>query len=162
MGNSGSLLPVPARGGLFVAEEGVRRPGIEETLFQLLENSGAGTMEQGNLLILLSLVNLMGIINIINYRIGADKGGGTGTAGPGPGAAGREGSPDTAPGGRGSPFDPSPLLDLLGRFAAPPGGPPRVPASGKAGDAAEPAADIGGKPAEKAPDKTGSKQQPVF
>lgn len=47
-----------------------RFAGMEETLFALLRAGGSVNMEQGNLLILLSLVNLMGIINIISHRAG--------------------------------------------------------------------------------------------
>lgn len=126
-----------------MVEEGANRPGIEETLFQLLERGGAGGMDQGNLLILLSLVNLMGIVNTINYRMGNHK--------PVP-----ERVPETAAGEKGPAFDPSPLLAMLGgkgrgpagpgqlaglieRFMGPPGGVPRGPAPVVAGGGPGPA-----------------------
>lgn len=153
-----------------MAGEGVKGPGVESTLFQLLENSGAREMDQGNLLILLSLVNLMGIINIINNRLGAEKGAEDGMEGISP-----EGSPESAPRGKGLPFDPSPLLamlagkdggtvgpgqlvNLLSRFMGTPEGQPRGPVSGDAGADKAPAANMGDKkPGEEPADKTGRK-----
>lgn len=81
---------------------------MEETLFALLRAGGSVNMEQGNLLILLSLVNLMGIINIISHR------------------AGIKSLPleiksipeENNPGMRG-PVDPSALLSILGGKAGP-------------------------------------------
>lgn len=87
-----------------MAEEGTGHASIEETLFQLLRAGGQGNMEQGNLLILLSLVNLMGLINIINYRIGIKKGHEDLSTG-GPEAGPRANAPS---------FDPAPLLAMLG------------------------------------------------
>ncbi len=153
--------------------EGIKGPGIEGTLFELLENSGARDMDQGNLLILLSLVNLMGIINIINSRLGTAKGAGAGTEGISPAGPGPEGSPEPAPGRKGQPFDPSPLLailagkggetagpgqlaSLLNRFMGAPEGKPGGPVSGNAGAGKAPSADKGDeKPGEEVGDKTG-------
>ncbi len=105
-----------------MAEEGVKRPGIEEILFELLENYGAKGMDQGSLLVLLSLVNLMGIINIINYRIGPDKRAGAETPGLRPGADGA-GARDAAARGKGETLDPLPLLSMLGGKGGSPAGP---------------------------------------
>ncbi|HHW43820.1 hypothetical protein GFC01_13340 [Desulfofundulus thermobenzoicus] len=44
--------------------------GLEGTLFHLLEHGGRG----GDPMILLSLVNLMGLINLIGHRMGVDMG----------------------------------------------------------------------------------------
>jgi len=130
-----------------VGEEGVKFSGIEETFFHLLEAGGAKDMEQGNLLIMLSLVNLMGIINIINYRIGLGKGvpaggprEGTG-AGEGPGEATRHSAPPLDPasllamlGGKGgSGLNPAQLGEILSRLLPPPGGQRQGPAPEEAG-----------------------------
>lgn len=119
-----------------MADDGSKHAGIEETLFQLLQAGGGRDMDQGNLLILLSLVNLMGIINIINHRMGvrtaldSDPAGGS-----------RESS-------RALPFDPAHLLSMLGgkdgsgvnpgqlagllsRIMATPGGQTQGPAPGE-------------------------------
>ncbi|MFZ5646205.1 MAG: hypothetical protein ACOY30_01130 [Bacillota bacterium] len=126
--------------------EEARFAGMEETLFELLKAGGAGNIEQGNLLILLSLVNLMGIINIISYRAGIknfplemnyDQKDG-------------EGRPEESaekPGMRGLAVDPAALLSILGGKGGPnPGqlagllshlmGPPSGQAQGKASEEA--------------------------
>lgn len=92
-----------------MAEEEAKYTGMEETLFKLLKDGGARGMEQGNLLVLLSLVNLMGIVNIISHRAGI-KGTDFSTA-----DGGAEGArPEVIrSGGKGPPFDPSALLGML-------------------------------------------------
>ena len=126
-----------------MAEEEAKYTGMEETLFKLLKDGGAGGMEQENLLVLLSLVNLMGIVNIISHRAGI-KGTDALTA-----DGGAEGvrPEENRSGGKGPPFDPSALLgmlagkggpglnqgqmtDFLNRFMGPPPGKP----SGAAGE----------------------------
>lgn len=102
-----------------MAEESTKNACIEETLFQLLQTGGARSMDQGSLLVLLSLVNLMGIIDIINFRLGIKKNSDfpdiTAQAGneppEGAGGAGAEaGRRDKAPS-----FDPAAILSMLGR-----------------------------------------------
>lgn len=44
--------------------------GLEKVLYQLLESQTTKNMDQGNLLIMLSLINLMGLIDIINVKYG--------------------------------------------------------------------------------------------
>lgn len=50
--------------------EQIPQSGLENTLFSLLEKGGGPEMNQANLLILMSLVNLMGIINLLGQRAG--------------------------------------------------------------------------------------------
>jgi len=42
--------------------------GLENTLFSILERSGGSSVDQNNLLILMSLLNLMGIVNILGQK----------------------------------------------------------------------------------------------
>ncbi|HAP94036.1 MAG TPA: hypothetical protein DCM26_05370 [Desulfotomaculum sp.] len=50
--------------------EGEQRvSGLEKTLFSLLERSSGPGMDQGSLLILVSLLNLMGIVNLLTQRV---------------------------------------------------------------------------------------------
>ena len=44
--------------------------GLEKTLFQLLQGDAVKAMDTGSLLVLISLINLMGLIDIINLRVG--------------------------------------------------------------------------------------------
>jgi len=44
--------------------------GLENTLFSLLEKGGGPELSQANLLILMSLVNLMGILNLLGQKAG--------------------------------------------------------------------------------------------
>lgn len=53
--------------------EQVQKSGLENTLFSLLERGGGSEMNQANLLILISLVNLMGIVNLVAQRLGNQK-----------------------------------------------------------------------------------------
>ena len=78
---------------------------MEETFLNLIRN-GAHGMDHGNLLIMLSLVNMMGIINLINYRAGLKKTPDTAAVGPGEGAGAKP--------AKESSFDPTPLLSMLG------------------------------------------------
>lgn len=48
----------------------VPQSGLENTLFSLLEKGGGPEMNQANLLILMTLVNLMGIIDLMGQRAG--------------------------------------------------------------------------------------------
>ncbi len=50
--------------------EQIPQSGLENTLFSLLEKGGGPEMNQANLLILMSLVNLMGIISLLGQRTG--------------------------------------------------------------------------------------------
>lgn len=50
-----------------------QKSGLENTLFSLLERGGGPDLNQGSLLILISLVNLMGIINLLAQRSGIPK-----------------------------------------------------------------------------------------
>lgn len=95
-----------------MSEESTSSASVEETLFRLLQNGGAGSMDQGSLLVLMSLVNLMGIIDIINYRIGLKKAPVSGAAAQPAGGPGgfRPGGPDT----KGPPLDPAALFSALG------------------------------------------------
>ncbi|MCL6478008.1 MAG: hypothetical protein K6T65_06285 [Peptococcaceae bacterium] len=101
-----------------MAEEGARHANLEETLFHLLSSGGGREMDQGNLLVLLSLVNLMGIINIINFRLGIKQGAGADSGAGRPEVArpgsGPETGPETGPRGKVPPFDPASLLAMLG------------------------------------------------
>lgn len=47
---------------------------LEKTLFQLLQNDSVKNMDTGNLLVLMSLINLMGLVDIINRRTGTEQG----------------------------------------------------------------------------------------
>jgi len=51
-------------------KEEIKYPGIEETLFKILQADSAKEMGQGNFVILLSLVNLMGLVNLVSARAG--------------------------------------------------------------------------------------------
>ncbi len=42
--------------------------GLENTLFSILERSGGSNVDQNNLLVLMSLLNLMGIVNILGQN----------------------------------------------------------------------------------------------
>lgn len=46
-----------------------RADGLENTLFSLLEKSGSAGIDQAGLLIMFSLLNLMGIINLLTRRV---------------------------------------------------------------------------------------------
>lgn len=138
--------------------EEARYAGMEGTLFELLKAGGAGNIEQGNLLILLSLVNLMGIVNIISHRAGikglpleikqeqnAD--------GPRPEESpenqGIRGPVDPAAllsmlGGKGGP-NPGQLAGLLSRFMGPAAGQPHGKPPEESGEG--PVSIDGGKPA---------------
>ncbi|MEL7657697.1 MAG: hypothetical protein AAGU75_17520 [Bacillota bacterium] len=54
--------------------ENISNQSFEDRLFKLLDSSSKNGIDQDNLLILLSLVNLTSIINIIEQRIGIAKG----------------------------------------------------------------------------------------
>lgn len=69
--------------------------GLERTLNQLLESESTKNMDQGNLLIMLSLVNLMGLIDIINIKYGVPP---QNTI-PGSGAGEKDVFPENAGGG---------------------------------------------------------------
>ncbi|MFZ5642760.1 MAG: hypothetical protein ACOY46_04110 [Bacillota bacterium] len=88
-----------------MSDDPVKYANMEETFLNLIRN-GANGMDHGNLLIMLSLVNMMGIINLINYRAGLKKSPDAYTAGPG-----ESGGAKTM---KDSPFDPTPLLSMLG------------------------------------------------
>ena len=47
--------------------------GLDRALYQLLESDATKNMDQGNLLIMLSLINLMGLIDIINVKYGVPR-----------------------------------------------------------------------------------------
>lgn len=86
---------------------------LESTLFQLLHTESARNMDQGNLLVMMSLVNLMGLIDIINRRMG-----GQGLEGPGvPEGALNSGGGSVPAGGKGAPpLNPSALMGILNQF----------------------------------------------
>ncbi len=84
-----------------MADEEAKYASIEETLFQLLQTTGARDMDQGGLLVLISLVNMMGIINIINYRAGIKQ-------------SENIGKTDLRPAAAGPPLDPASLLAAMG------------------------------------------------
>jgi len=128
-----------------LAEEEVKYSGMEETLFKLLKDGGTAGMEPENLLVLLSLVNLMGIVNIIGHRAGIKGADYQSAEGGTEGVRSKE--PESRSGSKGPPFDPSALLgilagkegaganpgqlaDLFNRFMTPPSGKP----PGTAGD----------------------------
>lgn len=48
-----------------------KNDGLEKALYKLLESENTKNMDQGNLLVMLSLINLMGLIDIINVKYGA-------------------------------------------------------------------------------------------
>ena len=80
---------------------------IQDTLFSLIRSAD---MDQGSLLVLLSLVNMMGIINIISYRAGVrSKNEADTVSTPGP--------------PRDAPFDPASLISMLGGKQGPGPGP---------------------------------------
>ncbi len=112
-----------------MSEEGAKYAGTEEIMFQLLAGGGKN-MEQGNLLIMLSLVNLMGIINIISHKMGVKPG--VEARGAGVPEAGREdGGRGEAPEKKAPPVDPATLLSMLHYFMPPPGGQPQGPVAGE-------------------------------
>lgn len=47
-----------------------QKNSLESTLFTLMEKGAAAGLEQTNLLVMISLVNLMGIVNLLNKRMG--------------------------------------------------------------------------------------------
>ncbi|HAU30748.1 MAG: hypothetical protein XD78_1179 [Desulfotomaculum sp. 46_296] len=49
-------------------DQGQGTYGLENTLFSILERSGNSGVDQNNLLILMSLLNLMGIVNILGQK----------------------------------------------------------------------------------------------
>ncbi|MFZ5595753.1 MAG: hypothetical protein ACOY31_01915 [Bacillota bacterium] len=84
--------------------------GMEETLFQLLRSGASGGVGPDDLIILLGLVNLMGLIDIINYRAGIKKEG----VFPPPEGAGNSVDRPGGPAARGgAAFDPGPLISML-------------------------------------------------
>jgi hypothetical protein len=91
-------------------ETGFNETSLENTLFQLLQTDSARTMGSGNLLVMMSLVNLMGLIDIINRRLGEGTGKEMPEAASAPGAA-REGAGAEA--GGGNALDPSALMGML-------------------------------------------------
>lgn len=84
-----------------MADKDVRYASVEETLFQLMQSEGAKNMGEGKLLVLLSLVNLMGIIDIINQRAGIKK-------------VDSKNSGAVVQRETGLPIDPAPALAMLG------------------------------------------------
>jgi hypothetical protein len=52
-----------------MVSNGEQKNSLENTLFTLMEKGTAAGLEQGNLLVMMSLVNLMGIVNLINKRM---------------------------------------------------------------------------------------------
>jgi len=51
-------------------DQGQGAYGLENTLFSILERSGSSGVDQNSLLILMSLLNLMGIVNILGQKQG--------------------------------------------------------------------------------------------
>ncbi|MCL4441898.1 MAG: hypothetical protein M1609_15315 [Firmicutes bacterium] len=94
-----------------MSEDTTKYADIEDTLFSLIRSAD---MDQGNLLVLLSLVNMMGLINIISYRAGIRKKHETGQAGSAPEGGENEVIPEGISPPQGVPFDPAPLLSMLG------------------------------------------------
>ncbi len=92
-------------------ETGFSETSLENTLFQLLQTESARTMGSGNLLVMMSLVNLMGLIDIINRRLGEETGKEMPEAATAPGAA-REAAVGEG-GGGGNALDPSALMGML-------------------------------------------------
>lgn len=92
---------------------------IQDTLFSLIRSAD---MDQGSLLVLLSLVNMMGIINIISYRAGirSKYESDTGSI---PGGRENVGLPESGGLPKGAPFDPGHLLSMLGGKQGPGPGP---------------------------------------
>ncbi|GBF32829.1 hypothetical protein DCCM_1025 [Desulfocucumis palustris] len=56
-----------------MADNDLAGTSLEKTLFQLLQNDSVKNMDTGNLLVLISLVNLMGLVDIINRRTGGEQ-----------------------------------------------------------------------------------------
>jgi len=46
-----------------------QKNSLENTLFTMLEKGTGAGLDQANLLVMMSLVNLMGIVNLINKRM---------------------------------------------------------------------------------------------
>ena len=111
-------------------ETGFNETSLENTLFQLLQTESARTMGSGNLLVMMSLVNLMGLIDIINRRLGEGTGKEMPEAASAPGAAREAAGGEGGGGGGGNALDPSALMGMLNHLmknrprAA--GGPPGV------------------------------------
>ncbi|MGB9802904.1 MAG: hypothetical protein ACPLRU_07645 [Desulfofundulus sp.] len=101
-----------------MGDEKGQHQGLETTLFQLLEQKGYST----DPLILLSLVNLMGLINLMEHRLGVQRQEAKGEAG-GKGAGG-----PSRPGNRETPPQ---LAGFLGSLLGPLN-PPRAPAPSSA------------------------------
>jgi len=92
---------------------------IQDTLFSLIRSAD---MDQGSLLVLLSLVNMMGIINIISYRAGI-RSKYESAAVSVPEGGENMGLPESGGPPKGAPFDPGPLLSMLGGKQGPGLGP---------------------------------------
>lgn len=83
---------------------------LESTLFQLLQTDSARNMDQGNLLVMMSLVNLMGLIDIINRRMGGkdlESLESAPVSGAGPAPGGGKGVP---------PLNPAAIMGMLNQF----------------------------------------------
>lgn len=93
-----------------MSDETTKYVDMEDTLFNLIRSSD---MDQGSLLVLLSLVNMMGLINIISYKAGIRKQPQTGAGSPAPEIGENMGQGGNSP-SSGAPFDPAPLLSMLG------------------------------------------------
>lgn len=109
-----------------MAEENGKYQGIEETLFKILQTDSAKEMGQESFLILLSLVNLMGLVNLVSIRAGVKApvdakqaglfGAGAGGGGGVPGA-----DPPAVQDSRAVPFDQAVALQTLVKKFIPPG-----------------------------------------
>jgi hypothetical protein len=99
------------QGGPDLSDETTKYADIEETLFSLIRSAD---MDQGNLLVLLSLVNMMGLINIISHRAGITKKHDHGMGASASLDEENEGAPEDGRPARDAPFDPAPLLSMLG------------------------------------------------
>lgn len=94
--------------------DGAKRLGVEDILLHLLEKNESRELDQGNLLILLSLVNLMGIVTTIQSRLGVGNETNAKNRALKTASSHRDMSEKTP----GAPFDPMLLQSMLGGSGA--------------------------------------------
>lgn len=118
-----------------MSNSGSTGTGLESTLYSLMEMESKHGIEQGNMLIMISLVNLMGLVNLVGHRMGVQMSIPPVTLAPGEKAratanAGNKRAGEDATGKDGPGMSPQHLANLLGALLGPPPGGPRPPAPG--------------------------------
>lgn len=107
--------------------------GLESTLYSLIEMESKHGIEQGNMLIMISLVNLMGLVNLLGHRMGVQMAVPPVTLDAGEkervtANAGNKRAGEDAAGKEGPGLNPQHLANMLGALLGPPPGGPRPPA----------------------------------